>query len=71
MVDNATRKRKAADWIVANDVSGDVMGGEVNAVHIVTGEGVEDLPEMPKERVAMELAERMAKALDEIDPRDE
>lgn len=73
VIDNAKtkRKRKAADWIVANDVSGDVMGGEVNAVHIVTGEGVEDLPEMPKEQVALELAERMAKALDEIDPRDE
>ena len=73
VIENAKikRKRKAADWIVANDVSGDVMGGEVNAVHIVTGDGVEDLPEMPKERVAMELAERMAAALDKVDPRDE
>ena len=67
----AKRKRKAADWIVANDVSGDVMGGDANAVHIVTGEGVEDLPEMPKNEVAMALAERMAVALDLIDPRDE
>jgi phosphopantothenoylcysteine decarboxylase/phosphopantothenate--cysteine ligase len=65
------RKRKAADWIVANDVSGDVMGGEANAVHIVTSEGVEDLPEMPKNDVAMALAERMAVTLDRIDPRDE
>jgi phosphopantothenoylcysteine decarboxylase/phosphopantothenate--cysteine ligase len=73
VVENARtkRKRKAADWIVANDVSGDVMGGDVNAVHIVTGEGVEDLPEMPKEQVAMALAERMAVALDKVDPRDE
>jgi len=73
VVENAKvkRKRKAADWIVANDVSGDVMGGEVNAVHIVTGDGVEDLPEMPKEQVAMELAERMALELDKVDPRDE
>ena len=30
------RKRKGVDWIVANDVSGDVMGGERNQVHIVT-----------------------------------
>jgi phosphopantothenoylcysteine decarboxylase/phosphopantothenate--cysteine ligase len=65
------RKRKAADWIVANDVSGDVMGGEDNAVHIVTSEGVEDLPQMPKDQVALALAERMAVALDEIAPRDE
>jgi phosphopantothenoylcysteine decarboxylase/phosphopantothenate--cysteine ligase len=73
VVENAKvkRKRKAADWIVANDVSGDVMGGDANAVHIVTGEGVEDLPEMPKNEVAMVLAERIAEALDKVDPRDE
>ena len=73
VIENAKtkRKRKAADWIVANDVSGGVMGGDANAVHIVTGEGIEDLPEMPKERVALELAERMAVALDKVDPRDE
>ena len=67
----AKRKRKAADWIVANDVSGDVMGGDANAVHIVTGDGIEDLPEMPKNEVAMALAERIAQALDKVDPRDE
>ena len=73
VVENAKvkRKRKAADWIVANDVSGDVMGGDANAIHIVTGEGVEDLPEMPKKEVAMVLAERIAEALDKVDPRDE
>lgn len=72
VVENAKikRKRKAADWIVANDVSGEVMGGDANAVHIVTGEGIETLPEMKKEQVALELAERMAAALDSIDPRD-
>jgi len=58
------RKRKGADWIVANDVSGDVMGGEVNRVHIVTAKGVEDLPEMPKESVARALVERIADALE-------
>jgi len=57
------RKRKGADWIVANDVSGDVMGGELNQVHIVSAEDVEDLPEMPKEDVAMALVERMAQVL--------
>ncbi|MFM2273235.1 MAG: hypothetical protein RL702_2300 [Pseudomonadota bacterium] len=65
VIEHATekRRRKGADWIVANDVSGDVMGGEVNAVHIVTGAGVESLPEMPKDQVAMALAERIADAL--------
>ena len=31
-------------------------------VHIVTAKGVEDLPEMPKEQVAMALVERIADA---------
>ena len=57
------RKRKGADWIVANDVSGDVMGGEVNAVHIITAKAVETLPEMAKDAVANALVERIADAL--------
>jgi phosphopantothenoylcysteine decarboxylase/phosphopantothenate--cysteine ligase len=57
------RKRKGADWIVANDVSGDVMGGENNRVTIVSGAGVEVLDEMPKAAVAMALVERIAAAL--------
>ncbi|MBV7265981.1 bifunctional phosphopantothenoylcysteine decarboxylase/phosphopantothenate synthase [Erythrobacter ani] len=56
----AKRKRKAADWIVANDVSGDVMGGDDNRVHIVSANGVESLDEMPKSAVAMALVERIA-----------
>lgn len=65
VLDHAREKRlrKGADWIVANDVSGDVMGGNANAVHIVTDRGVESLPEMPKEQVAMALVERIADAL--------
>lgn len=56
----AKRARKLADWIIANDVSGDVMGGDVNRVHIVTAEGIETLDEMPKSAVAMALVERIA-----------
>ena len=55
--------KKGADWIVANDVSGDVMGGHLNAVHIVRADGVESLPEMPKDAVAAALVERIADAL--------
>jgi phosphopantothenoylcysteine decarboxylase/phosphopantothenate--cysteine ligase len=62
----AKRKRKAADWIIANDVSGDVMGGDDNQVHIVTEGGVESLDEMPKLDVAMALAERIADALNKV-----
>ena len=61
------RRRKGADWIVANDVSGPigggVMGGSANTVHIVTAKGVESLPEMPKEDVARALVEKIADAL--------
>jgi phosphopantothenoylcysteine decarboxylase/phosphopantothenate--cysteine ligase len=62
VVEHATAKRlrKGCDWIVANDVSGDVMGGAENTVHLVTAEGVEDWPRLPKEEVARRLAARIA-----------
>lgn len=65
VVEHASAKRvaKGADWIIANDVSGDVMGGEANAVHIVTADGVETWPRAPKVAVARQLAERIADAL--------
>jgi phosphopantothenoylcysteine decarboxylase/phosphopantothenate--cysteine ligase len=62
----AKRARKGCDWIVANDVSGDVMGGAENAVHLVTATGVEDWPRLPKEEVARRLAARMAEALEPV-----
>ena len=55
--------RKGCDWVVANDVSGDVMGGAENAVHLVTEAGVEDWPRLPKAEVAARLAARVAEAL--------
>ncbi|MGB3711036.1 MAG: bifunctional phosphopantothenoylcysteine decarboxylase/phosphopantothenate synthase [Erythrobacter sp.] len=65
VIENAKkkRKRKAADWIVANDVSGDVMGGDNNTIHIVSIDGVESLDDMPKGDVAMALVERVAERL--------
>jgi phosphopantothenoylcysteine synthetase/decarboxylase len=51
--------KKRCDWIVANDVSGDVMGGETNAVHIVTDDGVESWERMTKGEVANRLADRV------------
>lgn len=57
------RLRKGCDWIVANDVSGEVMGGDLNRVHLVTAAGVEDWDAMPKADVAARLAERIADAL--------
>ena len=59
----AKRKAKGADWIVANDVSGDVMGGNRNRVQLITDDGVEDWPEVTKEEVARRLVGRIAGAL--------
>ena len=65
VVDNAIAKRssKGADWIVANDVSGDVMGGHRNRVHLVTADGIEDWPEDSKEEVARLLMRRVAQEI--------
>ena len=59
----AKRAAKKADWIVANDVSGDVMAGPRNRIHLVTATGVEDWPEASKEEVARQLVARIAAAL--------
>jgi phosphopantothenoylcysteine decarboxylase/phosphopantothenate--cysteine ligase len=60
------RKSKGCDWIVANDVSPEtgIMGGDRNAVHLVTADGVEDWPEMDKAAVAEALMARAANHLD-------
>ena len=65
VVEHAVAKRQAkmADWIVANDVSGDVMGGARNRVHLVTTDEVENWPEASKEEVARRLIARVAEAL--------
>ena len=65
VVEQAIAKQiaKRADWIVANDVSGDVMGGHRNRVHLVTADGVEDWPEGSKDEVARRLIARVAEVL--------
>ncbi|PJI90253.1 bifunctional phosphopantothenoylcysteine decarboxylase/phosphopantothenate--cysteine ligase CoaBC [Sphingomonas koreensis] len=59
----AKRTRKGADWIVANDVSGDVMGGDANTVHLVTAGRTESWERLSKQDVAHRLAQRIADAL--------
>jgi phosphopantothenoylcysteine decarboxylase/phosphopantothenate--cysteine ligase len=51
---------KKADWIIANDVSGNVMGGSHNRIHLLTGAGVENWPEQSKDDVARHLVARIA-----------
>lgn len=59
------RARKGCDWIVANDVSPEtgIMGGTENAVMLITEDGAETWPRLPKAQVATRLAARIADAL--------
>ena len=65
VVENARKKRKSkgVDWIVANDVSGDVMGGSDNQVHLVLENKVEHWDPMTKQDVATQLVKRIGKRL--------
>ncbi len=55
----AKLKRKRCDWIVSNDVSGDVMGGNENEVALVTRDDIERWPRMDKMAVARRLVARI------------
>jgi phosphopantothenoylcysteine decarboxylase/phosphopantothenate--cysteine ligase len=61
----AKLKRKGCDWIVANDVSaeGGAMGGDDNAVHLISADRVESWPSQSKDDVAKALVARIAAAL--------
>lgn len=67
VIDNATAKRarKGCDWILANDVSPGtgIMGGQENAVTLISADASEAWPRMGKDEVAAKLAERLAAAL--------
>ncbi|MDD9719168.1 bifunctional phosphopantothenoylcysteine decarboxylase/phosphopantothenate--cysteine ligase CoaBC [Sulfitobacter sp. PR48] len=67
VVDNATAKRarKGCDWILANDVSPEtgIMGGDENAVTLISDAGAEVWQRMGKDAVARKLAARIAQAL--------
>jgi phosphopantothenoylcysteine decarboxylase / phosphopantothenate---cysteine ligase len=53
--------KKGCDWIVANDVSvAATMGGDDNAVALVTAGGIERWERMAKGEVARRLAQRIA-----------
>ncbi|MEL7200125.1 MAG: bifunctional phosphopantothenoylcysteine decarboxylase/phosphopantothenate synthase [Pseudomonadota bacterium] len=66
----AKRARKGCDWIVANDVSPSTgtMGGDRNTVTILSDGGEENWPDMPKDDVARNLAERIAETLNTLRP---
>jgi phosphopantothenoylcysteine decarboxylase/phosphopantothenate--cysteine ligase len=60
----AKLSRKGCDWIIANDVTEPgVMGGDENAVLLVTREGTERWDRASKDEVARAIAARIAAAL--------
>jgi phosphopantothenoylcysteine decarboxylase/phosphopantothenate--cysteine ligase len=67
VVENATakRKRKGCDWIIANDVSPEtgIMGGDENAVTVISDKGADSWPRMSKAQVAARIAAQIAEAL--------
>ncbi len=68
VVNHARTKRlkKGCDWIIANDVTAGehcAMGGDKNAVTLITGTSEERWPELDKHEVARRLAERIAEVL--------
>ncbi|MBO6853755.1 MAG: bifunctional phosphopantothenoylcysteine decarboxylase/phosphopantothenate--cysteine ligase CoaBC [Marivivens sp.] len=69
VIENAAKKRmrKGCDWIVANDVSPGtgIMGGVENSVILVTENGTEEWPRLPKQEVAIRLVERIAQHFSE------
>lgn len=65
VVENARAKRlrKKCDWIVANDVAGDVMGGDHNVMVLVTPETETEWPRLDKQAAARKLAAKISEAL--------
>lgn len=55
--------KKNCDWIIANDVSGDVMGGAQNSVHVITKTGTEIWERLPKPEVARRIVAKIGKEI--------
>ena len=55
--------KKGCDWIVANDVSGDVMGGTDNSVHIITRSSSEIWERLPKPEVARRIITKISEEI--------
>src|SRR3546814_17509333 len=66
VIDHARAKlaKKGCDWIVANDVSADPMGGETKRVHNVSQDGVDSWDRLTKQAVARKLMEKNAEEID-------
>ena len=68
LIAKATQKlsSKGCDWIIANDVSPNkkTFGNINNTINFITAERVEIWPKMSKQKIATNLAERIAEVFD-------
>lgn len=55
--------KKNCDWIIANDVSGDVMGGDHNRMILITKDGAEKWPRETKSDTARRLAMKISEEI--------
>lgn len=60
---HAKLAKKGCDWIVANDVSGDVMGGDTNAVTLITATGNQIWERASKQSIATRLVGQISETL--------
>jgi phosphopantothenoylcysteine decarboxylase/phosphopantothenate--cysteine ligase len=64
---NAQKKlhAKGCDWIVANDIAENtgIIGGTENKVHLLDADGMEEWPQMSKQKVAERLLRKAATAI--------
>lgn len=62
MLEHARQKRtkKGCDWILANDVSGNVFGSDENHVYLITNQTEEDWGAATKQQVAQRLVQHIA-----------
>lgn len=58
--------KKGCDWILANDVSGSVFGGEENKVTLISHLHQEQWPKMSKTEIARKLVDHIAKHFERI-----
>jgi phosphopantothenoylcysteine decarboxylase / phosphopantothenate---cysteine ligase len=55
--------RKGCDWILANDIMADPMGGDHNQLQLISKTGVENWDRLPKDELANRLIERIVDEL--------
>lgn len=61
---SAKLKKKGCDWIIANDISGDIMGGDENQILLLTPGETQSWPRMTKTELAEKIVGKIASTLE-------